>query len=283
MEIREVGISRILNPTSIDLGEFVINPYKGCQYSCLYCYAQFNKSVLKDKRPWGSFVDARINACSLLEKELFIKKPKEVLLGSTTECFQPIETKYGISRKVLEILNKNGVYYSILTRSPLITENLDLLSEGFCKAIYFTINNYSQKIKDAIELKSPPFKQRIKAIEELKDAGINVIPSFSPILPFITEVEHVFEGLEKHNEFNFEGLNFNLGNIEKVIEAITSIHPELKEKYFKMLNDNDFYNDAWQAIKDGIGKHAKLNRKMYNIYVHGRKEFFNNTYKEPLK
>ncbi|MCB4792136.1 MAG: radical SAM protein [Elusimicrobia bacterium] len=278
MEIREVGVSRILNPTSIDLGDYVINPYKGCQFSCIYCYAQFNKSTLKDKRKWGSFVDVRLNAPLLLEKEILIKKPKQVLIGSITECFQPVETKYKITNKVLEILNKHGVYYSILTRSPLIRESLHLLKEGYCKAIYFTINNFGQDLKNKIELKSPPFKDRLAAIEELHYNKIPVIPSFSPILPFVTDINDIFAGFEKYDTMNFEGLNFNLGNISKVIDAITGSYPYLKQKYNAMVTDNKIYNGTWQSIKNSIEKYAKENNKVYNVYIHGRKDYFKNTY-----
>lgn len=278
MEIREVKASRIMNPTSIDLGEFVINPYKGCQFSCLYCYAQFNKSALKDKRSWGSFVDARLNAPLLLERELLAKKPKQVLLGSISECFQPVETKYRITSKILEILNKHGVYYSILTRSPLIKESIPLLKMGYCKAIYFTINNYDKKLKDKIEPKSPQFPDRLDAIEELRSNNIPVIPSFSPILPFVTDLDNIFAGLEKYDTLNFEGLNFNLGNINKVIDSIGEIYPELKPKYLDMLNNNKAYNDTWLSIRNTIEKYAKESKKVYNIYIHGRKDFFNNTY-----
>ncbi|MBI4650883.1 radical SAM protein, partial [Candidatus Desantisbacteria bacterium] len=69
-EINEVEIQRILNPTSINLGEYVINPYMGCEYSCLYCYVKSNRIMSKKGKAWGTFLDVRINAPLLLEKEL---------------------------------------------------------------------------------------------------------------------------------------------------------------------------------------------------------------------
>lgn len=116
----KIIVNRALNPTSIDLGEYVINPYTGCEYGCLYCYVRSNKSAVKRREPWGSYVDIRINAPELLEKELAEKRPKTVLLGSTTECFQPAEKEFQITGKILELLNKHKASYVILTRSPHI-------------------------------------------------------------------------------------------------------------------------------------------------------------------
>src|SRR5574341_1687382 len=94
LQIKEIRIDRILNPTSIDLGEYVINPYKGCELGCVYCYVKTNRATWESPRPWGSYVDVRANSPEQLAKELTEKKVKTVLLGSTTELFQPIEKKY---------------------------------------------------------------------------------------------------------------------------------------------------------------------------------------------
>ncbi|MBN1621274.1 MAG: radical SAM protein [Endomicrobiales bacterium] len=278
MEISIVGITRILNPTSIDLGEYVINPYKGCEFSCLYCYARYNKSVQKDKRPWGTYVDVRINSPQLLEKELFIRKPKKVLLGSITECFQPVEKEYQVTKRILEILNLGKIHYSILTRSPIIAEYLDLLKEGFCDSIYFTVNNYNEKLKKLLEPKSPSFEERKQAILALSKSGINVIPYFSPLLPFVSDIKEAFRDFKEFKEIDFEGLNFNLGNIRKITEIIGSVYPELKPKYNKLPDDPVFYNKTWKTIKDEIELHAKQYRIRYDIYLHGLKDYFSNKY-----
>lgn len=111
IEINEIKAQRILNPTSIDLGEYVINPFKGCEFGCIYCYVRGNKTIKKDPRKWGEFIDIRINAPELLKKELKLKKVKRVLLGSTTECFQPADFKYKLMEQILNILIDNQVTF----------------------------------------------------------------------------------------------------------------------------------------------------------------------------
>ena len=274
----EVTAQRILNPTSIDLGEYVINPYRGCEYGCLYCYVRFNKVVSRRKELWGTYVDIRSNAPALLEKELALKKPKTVLLGSTTECFQPVEKQYRITGQILEILNKYQVYYVILTRSPFIAEYTDLLKEGFCKNIYFTFNTMEDSLKAKLEPKSASFKKRISTINSLIDINIPVIPYFSPVLPFVSSFTDVFSLFPAVPEINFEGLNFRLGNIEHIVAAICAQYPHLKDNYKRMITDRNYYDTYWHSAKNSIIKEAIKAKKNYNVFVHGFGGYFENKY-----
>ena len=277
-EFNTVKISRILNPTSIDLGDYVINPYMGCELGCLYCYVRSNKVISRKSSPWGTYVDIRVNAPRLLEKEILLKKPSSVLLGSTTECFQAIEKKFKITKKILEIMNRYGVYYTILTRSTYIKEHIDLLTKGFCKKIYFTINNIEPLVKERIETKSPSYEERYKVIEELLTQGIDVTPYFSPILPWVSDVKGLFSKFPNASSVEFEGLNFRIGNIEKIIDAITSIYPHLRAGYERLLKDRHYYGKFWSSIKKDIIEEAKSAKKNYNIYIHSFSTYFNNIY-----
>ena len=281
IEYREVKISRILNPTSIDLGEYVINPFMGCEYSCLYCYVKSNKVISKRPGEWGTYVDIRINAPELLEKEIASKKPKCVLLGSTTDCFQPAEKKYEVTKKILEILNKHKVYYHILTRSPAIAEYADLLKQGFCKKIYFTINNVSAELKNKLELKSPSYESRFEAINKMLDENIGVVPYFSPIIPWLSDFKDIFSLFPKSDTVEFEGLNMNLININDIISEITSIRPDLQAKYERLLKDKAFYDAFWQAVKKDTIREAIKAKKNYNIYIHNFGKYFTNIYAPP--
>jgi DNA repair photolyase len=276
--ISEVKIARILNPTSIDLGDYVINPYKGCEFSCLYCYVRSNRTTSRETRPWGSYVDVRFNAPERLEKEIALRKPQCVLLGSTTECFQPVEKRYGISRQILEILNRQSVSYVILTRSPLIAEYTPLLREGFCKKIYFTVNNFPLALKAQLEPKSPGFELRFEAINKLLDAGVSVTPYFSPILPWITDMGRAFEKFPKAEGVEGEGLNFNLINIADVIAAIGQVYPELKDNYKRLVADKEFFDMTWRGIRKEFVSQAAQAKKSYNIYIHQFGDYFKNKY-----
>lgn len=278
VKVSEIKIDRILNPTGIDLGQYVVNPYRGCEFGCLYCYVRQNKNTLKDKRIWGDFVDVRINACELLEKEIAIKKPDRILLGSTTECFQPIEGRYKIMFQILEILNKNGIRYNILTRSPLALEAISLLKAGFCEGIYFTLNDYAPEFKKVLEPHSPSFAERRKAALELEAHGINVIPYFCPILPGISDAFGILESKGFAN-IQFECLNFNLGNIGQILQAIRTVSPEKALLLQEMAEDGKKHDLVWKEICDKLSQKASETGKKIQIYSHQLEAYFSNKYR----
>lgn len=280
LEFNEVKITRILNPTSIGLGDFVINPFMGCEFGCLYCYVRANRVVSRKNKPWGEYVDIRINAPELLEKEIIKNKPKQVLLGSTTECFQPIERKYKITEKILGILNKHGVNFVILTRSPAILDYLELLKAGFCRKIYFTLNNFGPEFKAGLEPKSPDFKSREQAIKTLISEGVSVVPYFSPVLPFVSDFSGIFMKLEGAQTIEFECLNFNLPNIRDIISKIVSVAPSLQQDYERMLRDREFYTKVFKEIEEDIKNAALSAKKRYNIYIHNFGGYFKNVYEK---
>jgi len=280
MEIRQVKAEKILNPTSIDLGDYVINPYKGCAYGCLYCYARFNRVNVREKRIWGEYIDARINAPALLEKELFIKKPRKVLIGSTTECMGPYERKFRLSSRIFDLLNKNKVYFSVLTRSPIISDYVEKLNKGYCQNIYFTVNCYDEVLKERIEPKSPDFGERAKVVNQLIDKGLPIIPYCSPVLPYITRVEEIFDMFSNAGNIEFEGLNFNLGNMSRITQIIESLYPKIGRLYRQMRRDDYLYDRVWNSVRGMIVKEAIKNKKNHNIYTHKLHAYFHNKYSQ---
>ncbi|OQY97439.1 MAG: hypothetical protein B6D35_15045 [Candidatus Brocadia sp. UTAMX2] len=277
-EIHEITTNGILNPTSINLGEYVINPYVGCEFACLYCYVRSNKVTGKRKDPWGDYVDIRINTPGLLEREILEKCPKTVLLGSTTECFQPVEKKFQITRKILEILNKHGISYVILTRSPAIVDYTPLLNQGFCKKIYFTVNHFNDTFKEVLEPKSPAFSDRNKAVCVLLDAGISVIPYYSPVIPGVTDTRAVFSPFAKAERIEFEYLNFNLKNTQDIIKNISRVCPDRGMHIVRMFTEKGHYEQTWDNLDEEIEMQARVANKKYTIYRHPFGEFFRNFY-----
>jgi DNA repair photolyase len=278
IEIREVPAERCLNPTSIDLGEYVINPYRGCAFGCLYCYARCSKKNLKDTREWGTYVDVRVNLPELLEKELFEKKPGRVLLGSTTECFQPAEKKYRLTENILKILNARKVRYSILTRSPDVSDHLSILGAGYCESIYFTVNDLPERIKAALEPFSPATGLRIKAIQKLHANKINVIPYYSPFLPFISLKIDQLRHMAGITHAEFEMINLKMGNITTLMDKIGEAYPHLKLIYERLLSDDDFYKETCLRLSDEISSHTGNSDMTFKIHISAYEGYFKNSY-----
>lgn len=148
MIIREIQSKSIITKSELPESEYCLNPYIGCSHGCIYCYARFMKRFTGHSEPWGDFVDIKMNAPELARNS--VKKIKKaggvVLIGSVTDAYQPIEKKYQLTRNVLIELLKEDIPISILTKSALVTRDIDLLSQFSCCSVGLTITTTDEKI-----------------------------------------------------------------------------------------------------------------------------------------
>ncbi|MBQ1864112.1 MAG: hypothetical protein II150_05935, partial [Thermoguttaceae bacterium] len=119
---REIQVADYVSPSK--LGDYVINPYVGCPHACRYCYASFMKRFTNHEEPWGEFLDVKHCAKPLGAKRL---EGKSVFMSSVTDCYNPLEAKYGVTRRILEELAPIECRLSITTKSDLLLRDLDLL------------------------------------------------------------------------------------------------------------------------------------------------------------
>lgn len=199
MRIREVEAKTILNKSG--LTDYCVNPYMGCSFACSYCYAQLIIRKFHPKETWGEYVDIKINAPELLEKELAAAKRGVVMLSTVIDPYQPLEKKYQLTRKCLEILLRRQFPVTVLTRSPLVTRDIDLFKQFKDCTIGVSITTNDDKIKQLFEPLTPPFSMRIDTLRKLHSTGLRTYAFIGPILPMnpsaVAEavapyVEHVF-------------------------------------------------------------------------------------------
>ena len=201
------------------LADYVINPYRGCQFGCLYCYSQENKNIKNDS--FVNTVGVKINAPQILEKELKYKRPARILLGSTTECFQRIELKYRITEQILTILNKENIPYTILTKSAFISEYLPLISANKENKIYFTINMASEEMVKILERNSSSLQKRMKTIDKIIQYKVPLRIHIGPFLPHVSSLEEIIALLPKEiKEIDVELYHPKMGNFPPILAAI---------------------------------------------------------------
>ncbi|MBI4170552.1 MAG: radical SAM protein [Candidatus Aenigmarchaeota archaeon] len=181
MQIREVQAKTILSKSGI--ADYCINPYMGCGFGCVYCYAQLIIRKFHPGEAWGSYVDVKINAPQLLEKEIVHAKHGVVMLSSVTDPYHPVEKKYELTRRCLEILLKHGFPITILTRSPLVTRDIDLLQKFSECNVGVSITTNDDKIKKIFEPLTPNFKIRVDTLKQMHDAGLRTYAFIGPMLP----------------------------------------------------------------------------------------------------
>jgi DNA repair photolyase len=166
--------------------EYVINPYRGCGHGCCYCYAPLmgRNTALDNPEPWGSFVMVKENLPDVLADQLKRRRkpPGKVLLSSVCDPYQPVEAEYNITRQCLELLIQYGWQIDILTRSPLVLRDLELLKTAKA-SIGFSIPTDNDRIRQLTEPNAPSISSRIEALRKLHDAGISTWAFIGPILP----------------------------------------------------------------------------------------------------
>lgn len=185
--------------------DFTLNPYRGCQYGCSYCYAAAFSPNPQMRNDWGNWVIIKENAKELLEKELerwyrrFPEKPPSIYMSSVTDPYQPIEAKVQLTRQLLEVMIKYQPILVIQTRSPMITRDIDLLQQFKTLRINLSIPTGSEAVKRDFEPQSPSIKSRIQAMGKLR-YNIAIKPGYdirfsitiTPLLPTLPEHQDAF-------------------------------------------------------------------------------------------
>jgi DNA repair photolyase len=179
--VKETRAKTILSASKVY--PYVINPYTGCQHACSYCYARFMKRVTGHKEPWGEFVDVKINAAELLRVEIKKKKTARVWVSGVCDPYQPLEAHYRLTRQCLEILAQNRWPVTIQTRSPLVVRDMDILKVATDLEAGFSVTTADDTIRELFEPHAPPIDARLKALDELHQAGIRTFAMIAPMLP----------------------------------------------------------------------------------------------------
>jgi DNA repair photolyase len=138
--------------------------------------------------PWGAFVDIKVNGPEVLQRQLKRISKGHVMLSSVTDPYQPLEKKYGLTRRCLEILLRHQFSVSILTKSPLLLRDLDLIRQFDDIEVGMTITTDDDGIKKIFEPETPPVEVRIQALKEIHDQGIRTYSFIGPLLPQNPEV-----------------------------------------------------------------------------------------------
>jgi DNA repair photolyase len=182
LAIREVHAKSVLNKSKIF--DYCVNPYTGCQFACRYCYARlFMARYSGHKEPWGEFVDIKVNAPEVLQKQLVRAKPGRVWVSSVTDPYQPLEKKSELTRRCLRALLEKQFPVTVQTKSDLVLRDLDLIQDFEDIEVGFTITTGDEKVAKLFESCAPPVRRRIAALERLHSEGIRTFAFIGPILP----------------------------------------------------------------------------------------------------
>lgn len=171
-----------------------LNPYRGCEHGCIYCFARPTHSYLglSPGLDFETRIHAKLNAPELLRRELAKPgyMPEPIALGVNTDAYQPCERELRLTRRVLEVLHECGHPVAVITKSSLIERDIDLLSSMATRRqalAAITITTLDPAIARTLEPRATAPSRRLRTIRTLADAGIPVGVSVAPVIPFVTE------------------------------------------------------------------------------------------------
>ena len=219
-----------------------MNLYRGCTHGCIYCDSRSECYHINHR-----FEDIEIkeNAIVLLEDALRRKRNKCIIgTGSMTDPYMPLEEKLGMTRKAIETVHRYGFGFTVITKSPLILRNLELLQAINTKAkcvVQMTLTTYNDSLCKILEPNVAVTNERFVVLKTLRDAGIPTVVWLTPILPFINDTAENIEGIVQDcieaKVFGIicfgMGLTLRDGNREYFYKNLDKSFPGLKEIYTK--------------------------------------------------
>jgi DNA repair photolyase len=269
MGIHSIEVKSVLQKSGIPGVRYAINPYVGCVHGCVYCYARFMKRFTGHTEPWGTFLDAKSNAAQILEKQLASRrKPlrEEVFFSSVTDPYQPPEKQYRLTRSLLEVLLAHNVPVSILTKSDLVTRDADLLRRFPDATVGLSFSTADDSLARRLEPRASPPSRRLRALQELRDAGIGTWAFLSPFLPGVSDLDRLVAVLDGSVEsFGVEAINTAGANWIGVEKALARIDPALPGRCKTLAADAAF----WRALETRADQLARKHQiRMTGFYRH---------------
>ncbi len=261
-EIKEVQAKTILSRSTLKDADYdySCNPYIGCRFGCVYCYASFMARMIGKKTDdWGNFVYAKMNAPDLLKKEVAkLKnngKGKTIWFSSVTDPYQGLEVKYQLTRKCLQVLidcNFQG-QVSFLTKSDLVLRDIDVLKQLKDVEVGMTITSTNDLISRYFEKYAPPVTARLAALKKLHDEKIATYAFIGPLLPhFIankTELTKLFKSIHEVGvkEIYFEFLNLSTYIRNRLKNELKELDTDIWNEFYAS-QSNDYRNSLNEVV-----------------------------------
>ena len=281
MEIKEVSVKNIIVKSKLPDADYVVNPYTGCEFGCIYCYASFmGRFVNESIDNWGNYVYVKTNAVELFDKEIDKVPDKDttILLSSVTDPYQGAELKYRLTRSILEIAARKryGGQIGILTKSSMVTRDIDVLEKIHNVDVGMTITTTDDELSRFLELRATATSMRIKTLGELNKAGLRTYAFVGPLLPHFRYkpelLDKLFASLVEAgvNQVYIEHINLSPYIKKRMFESLEG-DPQLQEVYTEASTDTH-RNELDKIVKKQLHEHGLKLRLNDVIYHHKEAE-----------
>jgi DNA repair photolyase len=249
-----------------------VNPYRGCEHGCIYCYARPNHAYvgLSPGLDFETRLFVKANAAALLEQEFAGPgyRPRTIMMGGVTDIYQPIERGYGVTRSILEVMERWRHPVALITKSQLVIRDIDILARlaerGLVKAAV-SVTTLERRISRVMEPRAAAPHRRIETIRMLSQAGVPTTVMVAPIVPAINdrEIESILEECAKAgaSAAGYVVLRLPLEIKDLFREWLNQHFPDRATRVMalvrQMRNGRD-YDPQWTKRQRGEGPYAKL-------------------------
>jgi DNA repair photolyase len=248
--------------------EWTINPYRGCEFGCKYCYARYTHEYMElDGGEFEKKIYVKQNAAVLLAEDVSRKysyqkagsekeEPEHIAIGTATDPYQPAEREYGVTRACLEELAKReGLSVSVITKSNQIVRDIDVLkriAERSALSLNITITTLRTRLARLLEPRAPRPDLRLAAVRQLHEAGLRVGVSASPLIPGITDRDGDLEEVaaaakDAGAEWFFSGVLFLMpASAKEFLPFVREKFPRLAKQYEQWYGKNGYAPEEYR-------------------------------------
>lgn len=261
VEYRELEARSILNRTKPGMGfQWTINPYRGCEFGCVYCYARYTHEFMEqDPAAFEDLIYAKAGARELLVRDLRKARRDEIIaIGTATDPYQPAERRFGRMREMLGVFSRDwGRNISIITKSDLVARDIDLLTKiAAANEIHVnvTITTLDAKLARILEPRAPRPDLRLEAVRKLAAAGIPAGVFASPVLPLINDSERSLRAVAKAakdagaGHFGAHALFLRPASRGVFFAALEKSFPHLVRRYRERYQDGIYLKGAYPEM-----------------------------------
>jgi DNA repair photolyase len=247
-----------------------INPYRGCEHGCVYCFARPTHAYLglSPGLDFESRLFVKPEAAELLQRELSVPsyKPRVIAIGTNTDPYQPIERKYQVMRRILEVLDGAGHPVGIVTKSALVLRDLDILArmaERNLAKVALSVTTLDTKLARTMEPRAATPMRRLETLRRLNAAGVPTSVMVAPVIPALNdmEIERILDAAHAAGvrEAGYVLLRLPLELRDLFREWLKGNYPHREEHVFKLIRDmrgGKDYDAKWGERMKGTGPYA---------------------------
>ena len=247
-----------------------INPYRGCEHGCVYCYARPTHAFLglSPGLDFESKLFVKPEAADLLERELAAPgySPKVIAIGTNTDPYQPIERRYKVMRRILEVLDRAGHPVGIVTKSALVLRDLDILArmaERNLAKVALSVTTLDAELARKMEPRAATPMRRLETLRRLSQAGVPTCVMVAPIVPALNDmkIERILDAAQAAGvkEAGYVLLRLPLEVRDLFREWLMANYPDRYRHVFKLIRDTrggKDYDAAWGKRMKGTGPYA---------------------------